>query len=63
MRVNPPSEDFEATQNETYQVFKVYQMGIHKAKEDDCSVDQFENFLCEGPLQVEAMSKDKGINK
>lgn len=53
VRVNPPSEDFEATQHGSYRVFKVYQMGIHKEKEDDCSVDQFENFLCEGPLQEE----------
>lgn len=53
VRVNPPTREFKDTQKESYSVFKKYQMGIHKEEEWDCSEEQFDQFLCEGPLQVE----------
>ncbi|XP_062580443.1 arginyl-tRNA--protein transferase 1-like isoform X1 [Saccostrea cucullata] len=53
VRVNPPSSEFEDTHEESYGVFKRYQMGIHHEEEWDCSEDQFDQFLCEGPLQEE----------
>ena len=53
VRSCPPSEDFRSTyRNESYQLFKKYQMTVHKEPEHDCKLRNFSQFLVESPLQV-----------
>ncbi|KAK3097690.1 hypothetical protein FSP39_012152 [Pinctada imbricata] len=59
VRANPRSDDFKKTFNESYKVFKAYQMSIHKEKEWDCGKSSYEEFLVEGPLQE--LHKDGGL--
>lgn len=57
MRVNSPSSEFRKSHRESYGIFKEYQMRIHREEESDCSVGQFDDFLCEGPLEVVTLLK------
>jgi len=47
---SPPSEEFKATFEESYALFKKYQMSVHKEKEEDCQESGFRRFLCDSPL-------------
>lgn len=40
IKSNPPSEEFEATFDESFQLYKKYQMTIHNDKEDKCTARQ-----------------------
>ncbi|XP_034993312.2 arginyl-tRNA--protein transferase 1 isoform X2 [Zootoca vivipara] len=50
---SPPSSLFKATFQESYQVYKRYQMVIHKDPPDKPTASQFTRFLCESPLEAE----------
>ncbi|XP_046332185.1 arginyl-tRNA--protein transferase 1-like isoform X2 [Haliotis rufescens] len=56
--VNPHSNDYRTSFTESHQVFKKYQMSVHKEDETDCSKQNFTEFLANSPL--EPMSKDGG---
>ncbi|XP_068255396.1 arginyl-tRNA--protein transferase 1 isoform X2 [Nyctibius grandis] len=53
VRSSPPSSQFKATLQESYQVYKRYQMVIHKDPPDKPTVNQFTRFLCDSPLEAE----------
>ncbi|XP_034886348.1 arginyl-tRNA--protein transferase 1 isoform X8 [Mirounga leonina] len=53
VRSSPPSSQFKATFQESYQVYKRYQMVIHKDPPDKPTVSQFTRFLCSSPLEAE----------
>lgn len=50
---NPRCGDFITTFDESYQVFKKFQMGIHNEDIEDCRERHFNEFLVETPLTVE----------
>ncbi|XP_062071017.1 arginyl-tRNA--protein transferase 1 isoform X3 [Lepus europaeus] len=54
VRSSPPSSQFKATFQESYQVYKRYQMVIHKDPPDKPTVSQFTRFLCSSPLEAES---------
>ncbi|XP_022424270.1 arginyl-tRNA--protein transferase 1 isoform X3 [Delphinapterus leucas] len=53
VRSSPPSSQFKATFQESYQVYKRYQMVVHKDPPDKPTVSQFTRFLCSSPLEAE----------
>uniref|UniRef100_A0A674PBI2 Arginyl-tRNA--protein transferase 1 n=1 Tax=Takifugu rubripes TaxID=31033 RepID=A0A674PBI2_TAKRU len=53
VRSNPPSPQFKASFEASYQVYKLYQMAIHKDPPDKPSESQFRRFLCDSPLEAE----------
>lgn len=52
IRSCPPSPEFVATFGESHNLFRRYQMNIHKEKEEDCSEKCFTRFLCTSPLKA-----------
>ncbi|XP_073690668.1 arginyl-tRNA--protein transferase 1 [Garra rufa] len=52
VRSNPPSPQFKASFDASYQVYKLYQMAIHKDPPDKPTESQFKRFLCDSPLEV-----------
>ncbi|XP_053306228.1 arginyl-tRNA--protein transferase 1 isoform X2 [Spea bombifrons] len=53
VRSSPPSSQFKASFQESYQVYKRYQMTIHQDPPDKPSISQFSRFLCDSPLEPE----------
>ncbi|XP_004680441.2 PREDICTED: arginyl-tRNA--protein transferase 1 isoform X1 [Condylura cristata] len=53
VRSSPPSSQFKATFQESFQVYKRYQMVVHKDPPDKPTVSQFTRFLCSSPLEAE----------
>ncbi|XP_073402698.1 arginyl-tRNA--protein transferase 1 isoform X1 [Dendrobates tinctorius] len=53
VRSCPPSSLFKMTFQESYQVYKRYQMTIHQDPPDKPTVSQFTRFLCDSPLELE----------
>ncbi|XP_043375671.1 arginyl-tRNA--protein transferase 1 isoform X2 [Dermochelys coriacea] len=53
VRSSPPNCQFKATFQESYQVYKRYQMAIHKDPPDKPTISQFTRFLCDSPLEAE----------
>ncbi|XP_075697229.1 arginyl-tRNA--protein transferase 1 isoform X7 [Rhinoderma darwinii] len=53
VRSCPPSSQFKATFQESYQVYKRYQMTIHQDPPDKPTVSQFTRFLCDSPLELD----------
>uniref|UniRef100_A0A1A7X973 Arginyl-tRNA--protein transferase 1 n=1 Tax=Iconisemion striatum TaxID=60296 RepID=A0A1A7X973_9TELE len=54
VRSNPPSPQFKASFDASYQVYKLYQMAIHKDPPHKPSESQFRRFLCDSPLEAES---------
>ncbi|KAJ1139966.1 hypothetical protein NDU88_006327 [Pleurodeles waltl] len=50
---SPASSQFKATFQESYQVYKSYQMTVHGDPPDKPTVSQFTRFLCDSPLEAE----------
>lgn len=50
VRTHPPSSEFMSTFQESYGLYKKYQMIIHKDTEDECSEKGYRRFLCDSPL-------------
>ncbi|KAM9327162.1 arginyl-tRNA--protein transferase 1 [Gastrophryne carolinensis] len=53
VRSSPPSPQFKASFQESYQVYRRYQMTIHQDPPDKPSISQFTRFLCDSPLEPE----------
>ncbi|XP_037394462.1 arginyl-tRNA--protein transferase 1 isoform X4 [Pygocentrus nattereri] len=53
VRSSPPSPQFKASFDASYQVYKLYQMAIHHDPPDKPSESQFKRFLCDSPLEAE----------
>uniref|UniRef100_A0A8C8KB75 Arginyl-tRNA--protein transferase 1 n=1 Tax=Oncorhynchus tshawytscha TaxID=74940 RepID=A0A8C8KB75_ONCTS len=53
VRSNPPSSQFKASFDASYQVYKLYQMAIHHDPPDKPTESQFRRFLCDSPLEME----------
>lgn len=53
VRSNPPSPQFKASFDASYQVYKLYQIAIHKDPPDKPTESQFKRFLCDSPLEAE----------
>ncbi|XP_060588752.1 arginyl-tRNA--protein transferase 1-like [Ruditapes philippinarum] len=51
LRSYPKCEEFKTSYDESYKVYKKYQMAIHKDKEDDCSKSSYDDFLVHSPLE------------
>ena len=47
---SPPSPEFEATFQTSFNLFKKYQTTVHQEKEDECTATSFRRFLCDSPL-------------
>nr|XP_028682778.1 arginyl-tRNA--protein transferase 1 isoform X11 [Macaca mulatta] len=58
VRSSPPSSQFKATLLESYQVYKRYQMVIHKNSPDTPTESQFTRFLCSSPLEGQYRPSD-----
>ncbi|XP_051506728.1 arginyl-tRNA--protein transferase 1-like isoform X2 [Myxocyprinus asiaticus] len=54
VRSNPPSPQFKASFDTSYQVYKLYQMAIHKDPPEKATESQFKRFLCDSPLEAES---------
>ncbi|XP_066549919.1 arginyl-tRNA--protein transferase 1 isoform X1 [Amia ocellicauda] len=54
VRSSPPGSQFKATFQESYQVYKRYQMAIHHDPPEKPSESQFRRFLCDSPLEAES---------
>lgn len=52
VRSGPKSAEFLSSYEESYQVYKRYQMAIHKDDEDECSKRSYDGFLVDTPLKV-----------
>lgn len=52
MRQNFDSDEFASTYDESYNLYKKYQMKIHNDAEEACDQDAFEDFLIESPFEV-----------
>jgi len=48
--VDDDDEDFSSSFDESYSVYKKYQMCVHGDPESKCSENQFKRFLCKSPL-------------
>ncbi|XP_076020610.1 arginyl-tRNA--protein transferase 1 isoform X1 [Genypterus blacodes] len=53
VRASPPCPQFKASFDASYQVYKLYQMAIHKDPPEKPSESQFRRFLCDSPLEAE----------
>ncbi|XP_072335424.1 arginyl-tRNA--protein transferase 1 isoform X7 [Scyliorhinus torazame] len=53
VRSSPPNSQFKATFQESYQIYKRYQMVIHKDPPDKATEHQYTRFLCQSPLQAD----------
>ncbi|XP_041921568.1 arginyl-tRNA--protein transferase 1 isoform X1 [Alosa sapidissima] len=53
VRSSPPSSEFKASFDASYQLYKLYQMAIHKDPPDKPTESQYKRFLCDSPLEVE----------
>ena len=42
--------DFSESYEESYEVFRKYQMIVHNDTADDCTKSQFDDFLVDSPL-------------
>ena len=49
----PRDGDFIRTYEESYEVFKKFQLGVHKDDEEECRERHFSEFLVESPLAIE----------
>ncbi|XP_030235834.1 arginyl-tRNA--protein transferase 1 isoform X1 [Gadus morhua] len=54
VRSSPPCPQFKASFDASYQVYKLYQMAIHKDPPEKPSESQFRRFLCDSPLEAES---------
>lgn len=52
--VDSTSNEFKETIRVSHELYKKYQMHIHKDKEEDCTMEQFQRFLVMSPLQVDS---------
>lgn len=52
MPSNTDSDEFASTLDESYNLYKKYQMKIHKDTEDACDQDSYQDFLIESPFEV-----------
>lgn len=50
IRSHPPSAEFKSTFEESYAIYKKYQMSVHKDSEKDCERSTYTRFLCDSPL-------------
>ena len=50
VRSHPPSPEFNSTFKESYELYKKYQMIVHKDTEEKCTEKQYRRFLCDSPL-------------
>lgn len=50
--VNPTSKEYDETFDQSYKVFRKFQMGIHKEPEDKCQEHHFKQFCSESPLML-----------
>ena len=53
IRSYPPSEEFTRTLNESHSIYERYQMAIHGDEKADCTLSQFQRFLCQSTLRNE----------
>lgn len=49
---SPPNEEFEKTFDAEYNIYRKYQVTIHKDKPEGCTPQQFRRFLVKSPLEV-----------
>ena len=54
VRSHPPSPEFTETLKESYQVYRKYQMAIHKDPPSKCSMENYKRFLVDSPLVPES---------
>ncbi|XP_033741171.1 arginyl-tRNA--protein transferase 1-like isoform X2 [Pecten maximus] len=59
VRTAPQSKEFKSSEEESAEVFKKYQMKVHKDKPNECDKDQWLDFLVHSPLKE--MTKKDGI--
>ena len=57
VRSHPESKEFTESYFESYEVYKKYQMSVHKDPPDKCTVKGFKRFLVDSPLCEEPGSK------
>ena len=52
MRSSPRSDEFNASLDESYNVYRRYQIAIHNDTPADCDKNSFLSFLVNSPLEV-----------
>ncbi|XP_007902095.1 arginyl-tRNA--protein transferase 1 isoform X2 [Callorhinchus milii] len=55
VRSSPPGSQFKDTFQESYLLYKKYQMVIHKDPPEKATESQFTRFLCQSPLKAEKL--------
>jgi len=50
VRATSEDEDFQRTLDESFDVYRKYQVMIHKDKASQCTMSQFQRFLCNSPI-------------
>jgi len=58
VRSSPPSSEFETTFQQSYELYKKYQMTIHGESESDCAEKSFKRFLVTSPLQADHSTRE-----
>ncbi|CAB3364072.1 Hypothetical predicted protein [Cloeon dipterum] len=53
VQTNPASDEYKATENESYEVYKKYQICVHDDPEEKVTLRQFTRFLVDSPLEPE----------
>lgn len=52
VRSHPPSKEFSETLQESFEVYKKYQMAVHGDEEEEITMERYERFLVHSPLIV-----------
>jgi len=50
VRATQEDPEFRRTVDESFEVYRKYQVMIHKDKPNDCTMNQFKRFLCSSPI-------------
>ena len=58
VRSHPRSPEFESTLNESYEVYRKYQMAIHGDPPNKCTLQQYMRFLMDSPLIPQTSPKE-----
>ncbi|KAK7108348.1 hypothetical protein V1264_016098 [Littorina saxatilis] len=62
VRTSPASDESRLTFNKSHQLFKKYQMTIHKEEAHECTKDAYQQFLVDSPLEpVIAEPGERGL--
>jgi arginine-tRNA-protein transferase len=54
VRSHPPSAEFSSTYDDSYEIYRKYQMAVHKDPPSKCNKESYKRFLVDSPLEQES---------